>query len=194
MAPRFTVIQGGLSEGLEPTVALHAEQAFQQVGGCWAMPARIAMGDPLRGGHARPWLPTETEGLVEQAAAEAVDRALKARLGQLRRPLRLVGAVEPDRVSRRSRPAPVARGSARPGAVPVGDLVGIRPAGWKPPATETRIATGCDAARGAVETFLALDAQRTHRSIGTGFTAASLVRLVCRFVGRCVAIPRWVRA
>lgn len=201
MAPRFTVIQGGLAEQAEPaelrTWPILDRVAGRQVdlhrpGGVNANAAsarqavlvRTAGADPLRdpsdlpplaqhcpAGHsvarawardaetgraalpgAEPWVipyavrdrrapsrrPAETDiaGLVAQAAAEAVDRALKARLRALRRPIRLVGAPEPVRVSSPVRSRAVANRSTRSLTVPALAFIGIRPAGWEAPSAQ----------------------------------------------------------
>ncbi|XYD10022.1 hypothetical protein R1A27_05700 [Methylobacterium sp. NMS12] len=81
----------------------------------------LAMPQSVWGSRARPWQPAEPDAaaLVERAAAEAVDRALRERLGALRRPLRLVGrsAPAPDPEPRRSVLAasrPAGPGRSRP--------------------------------------------------------------------------------
>ncbi|MEL6059885.1 MULTISPECIES: hypothetical protein [unclassified Methylobacterium] len=146
----------------------------------------LAMPDPVWGGRARPWQPAEAEAaaLVERAAAEAVDRALRERLGALRHPCRLVGAVEPARPAQRTRLMSVADLSALPRSVPAANLIGIRPAGWEAPVAEIRTVTGAQAVRDAVETFLTLDARTARRPIIADPAEASLVRVVSRLFGR----------
>ena len=146
----------------------------------------LAMPHPIWGGRARPWQPAEAEatGLIEQAAAEAVDRALRARLGALRRPIRLVGAVEPIQQAPRIRLAPSADRSADARSIPSTSLIGIRPPGWEPPATEIHTVTEAQAVRDAVETFLTLDARTARRPIIADPAEASLVRVVSRLFGR----------
>ncbi|SDO00528.1 hypothetical protein SAMN05216360_113193 [Methylobacterium phyllostachyos] len=212
MAPRFTVIQGGLSEQAEPAgqrtwqvldraagwqvdlrrlegVDAHAgsarravlvrnigtdprrdfdhlpplaqhRSAGHSVALAWDRDAEIgrevfqgvepwAMPYPVRGDRAPSCTPPETEiaGLVAQAAAEAVDRAVKARLRTLRRPIRLVGAAEPVRVSSPVRPAPAANRSTRPPTVPATAFIGIRPVGWDAAAAPVRPLTESAALR-----------------------------------------------
>lgn len=146
----------------------------------------LAMPHPVLGGRARPWQPAEAEvaGLIETAAAEAVDRALRARLGALRRPIRLAGAVEPARSPVPFRPVLAARRWAQPRRVPAVSLVGVRPEGWELPETEIVAVTGPDAVRDAVETFLTLDARTAGRPIVADPAEASFVRVVSRLFGR----------
>lgn len=146
----------------------------------------LAMPHPIWGGRARPWQPAQAEatGLIEQAAAEAVDRALRARLGALRRPIRLVGAVEPIRQSPRIRLASSAVRSADARSIPTTSLIGIRPVGWEAPATEIHTVTEARAVRDAVEIFLTLDARTAQRPIIADPAEASLVRVVSRLFGR----------
>lgn len=252
MAPRFTVIQGGLSgelgRGSELFAKRESESAFawrvdlQRPGNvdatsvaAWrAMLVRNAVTDPLRdpdhllplahhrpagrrvaialvwdrdaqtgvealhgvvplamphpvwGGRAQPWQPAEAEGtaVVERAAAEAVDRALRERLGALRRPIRLVGALEPVRERPRIRPALAVERSARPCSIPTASLIGIRPAGWEAPASDIHTVIETHAVRDAIETFLTLDARTAQRPIVADPAEASLVRVVSRLFGR----------
>ena len=253
MAPRFTVIQGGLSEQAEPA-ELRTGKVLSRAAGCrvdlrtfggedavsaWTdLPVRnavaeplrepdhlppqvqyrslgqggaltlawnraagterdavqaavpLAMPHPIRGGHAHLRQPAgvEVAGLVEQAAAEAVDRALKARLGALRRPIRLVGAVEPAWVSPRPRPARRAHRPAPPCPVPAVEFVGIRPAGWEAPAAEIRTGIGPEAMRAAVETGLVHDACTPARSITADSDEAAFVAAASRLFGRSKAL------
>lgn len=251
MAPRFTVIQGGLLERPEP--ATQAISGFRESHAAWrvdlrrpvavdaasvsawrALLVRNAVTDPLRdpdhllplaqhrpagrriavalawdrdaetgfealrgvvplamphpvlGGRARPWHPVEAEGaaLVETAAAEAVDRALRARLGALRRPIRLAGAAEPARNPVPFRPVLAARRVALPRRIPADSLVGVRPEGWELPGSEILAVTGPDAVRDAVETFLTLDARTAKRPIIADPAEASFVRVVSRLFAR----------
>lgn len=146
----------------------------------------LAMPHPIWGVRARPWQPTEAEAaaLVESAAAEAVNRALRARLGALRRPIRLAGLVEPSRRPDSLRPGPAAPRPVRPRPIPAGALVGVRPERWEPPASEILAVTAPDGVRDAVETFLALDARTARRPIIADPAEASLVRVVSRLFGR----------
>ena len=146
----------------------------------------LAMPHPVWGGRARPWQPAEARvtALVGQAAAEAVDRALRERLGGLRRPIRLAGALEPARETPRFRPTLAADRSARPRSIPTENIVGIRPAGWEAPTSEIRTVTDPQAVRDAVETFLTLDARTARHPIIADPAEASLVRVVSRLFGR----------
>ncbi|MCJ2134745.1 hypothetical protein MKK69_11860 [Methylobacterium sp. J-026] len=146
----------------------------------------LAMPHPVWGGGARPWQPVESEAaaLVEQAAAEAVDRALRARLAALRRPIRLVGAVEPVGIPVANRPALAASRRAWSRPVPSERLMGVRPVGWQTPASEMHAVTAPDAVRDAVETFLTLDARTAERPIIADPAEASLVRVVSRLFAR----------
>ncbi|MCJ2068242.1 GNAT family N-acetyltransferase [Methylobacterium sp. J-030] len=146
----------------------------------------LAMPHPVWGGRARPWQPADAEAtaLVERAAAEAVDRALRERLGALRRPIRLAGAAQPHRELPRIRPVPTADRSARPRSIPTASLIGIRPAGWEASTCDIRTVTEAQAVRDAVETFLALDARTARQPIVADPAEASLVRVVSRLFGR----------
>ncbi|MCJ2018552.1 GNAT family N-acetyltransferase [Methylobacterium sp. E-065] len=146
----------------------------------------LAMPHPIWGGRARPWQPAEAQitALVGQAAAEAVDRALRDRLGALRRPIRLAGALEPARETPRFRPVLASARSARSRSIPTPSLIGIRPAGWEAPTSEIRTVTEPQAVRDAVETFLALDARTARHPIIADPAEASLVRVVSRLFGR----------
>jgi hypothetical protein len=146
----------------------------------------LAMPHPVLGGRAKPWQPAEAEitGLIETAAAEAVDRALRARLGALRRPIRLAGAVESARNPVPFRPVLAARRSAQPRRIPADSLVGVRPEGWELPGSEILALTGPDAVRDAVETFLTLDARTAKRPIIADPAEASFVRVVSRLFAR----------
>ncbi|GJE50188.1 hypothetical protein GOFOIKOB_3231 [Methylobacterium tardum] len=146
----------------------------------------LAMPHPVLGGRARPWQPDEAEvaALVETAAAEAVDRALRARLGALRRPIRLAGAVEPARNPVPFRPVLAARRAAPPRRIPADSLVGVRPEGWELPGSEIVAVNGPDAVRDAVETFLTLDARTAKRPIIADPAEASFVRVVSRLFAR----------
>jgi hypothetical protein len=146
----------------------------------------LAMPHPVWGGRARPWQPAEAAAtaLVENATALAVDRALRARLAGLRRPIRLVGTVEPLRLAAPFRPSVVADRSARPRSIPTGAFVGTRPPGWEAPGAEMLGVTEPEAVRDAVETFLTLDARTANRPIIADPSEASLVRVVSRLFGR----------
>lgn len=146
----------------------------------------LAMPHSVWGGRARPWQPAEPDAaaLVEHAAAEAVDRALRERLGALRRPLRLVGESAPVQDQGPRRPILAASRPARPRSVPAGNLIGIRPAGWEPAESEILAVTEPAAVRDAVETFLALDARTAARPIIADPAEASLVRVVTRLFAR----------
>ena len=250
MAPRFTVIQGGLLDKPMPATAPHL--GFEDVRSGWrvdlrrpntldaasvsawrALLVRNAVNDPLRdpdhllplaqhrpsgrritvalawdrdaetgrealrgvvplamphpvlGGRAKPWQPAEmvTTALIEAAAAEAVDRALRARLAALRRPLRLVGAVEQSHRAGPFRPLLAeSRADRRP--IPAASLIGIRPEGWELPGSESVAPTEPDAVRDAVETFLTLDARTAARPIVADPAEASFVRVVSRLFAR----------
>ncbi|QGY04194.1 hypothetical protein MMSR116_21510 [Methylobacterium mesophilicum SR1.6/6] len=142
------------------------------------------------GGRADPRQPAEatTTALVEDTTALAVDRALKARLAGLRRPIRLVGAVEPLRAAAPFRPRVAVDRSARPRSIPTGAFVGTRPHGWKAPAAEMLTVTEPEAVRDAFETFLTLEARTAHRPIIADPSEASLVRAVSRLFGRRSAL------
>ena len=146
----------------------------------------LAMPHPVWSGRARPWQPAEAAdtALVESATAVAVDRALRARLAGLRRPIRLVGAVEPMRAAAPVRPRVAADRSARPRSIPAEAFVGTRPLGWEQPAAEILAVTEPEAVRDAVETFLTLDARTARRPIIDDPSEASLVRVVSRLFGR----------
>jgi len=146
----------------------------------------LAMPHPVWGGRARPWQPAEARitALVGQAAAEAADRALRERLGRLRRPIRLAGALEPARETPRVRPMLASDRSARLRSIPTASLIGIRPAGWEAPTAEIRTVTEPQAVRDAVETFLTFDARTARHPIIADPAEASLVRVVSRLFGR----------
>lgn len=146
----------------------------------------LAMPHPVWGGRARPWQPAEPEAaaLVERAAAEAVDRALRTRLGALRRPIRLVGETGAVADPAPRTPILAAGRAMRPRPVPAGDLIGVRPAGWEAAASEILAVTEPAAVRDAVETFLALDARTAARPIIADPAEASLVRVVTRLFAR----------
>ncbi|MCJ2063007.1 GNAT family N-acetyltransferase [Methylobacterium sp. J-088] len=146
----------------------------------------LAMPHPIWGGRARPWQPAEAQitALVGQAAAEAVDRALRERLGALRRPVRLAGALEPARETPRFRSVLTSDRSARSRSIPAANLIGIRPAGWETPSSEIRTVTEPQAVRDTVETFLSLDARTARHPIIADPAEASLVRVVSRLFGR----------
>ncbi|KAA0123802.1 GNAT family N-acetyltransferase [Methylobacterium sp. P1-11] len=146
----------------------------------------LAMPGSVLGGRTRRWQPggTEAAGLVERAAAEAVDRALRARLGALRRPICLVGEAAPVSEPTLRRLPLAARRSAPPRSVPVGNLIGIRPEGWEAAESEILAVTDPAAVRDAVETFLALDARTAARPIIADPAEASLVRVVTRLFAR----------
>lgn len=154
MVPRFTVIQGGLSEGTTAELA----QARPPAGAtghrdgialAWNRDVQICGGPvraaaPAEGRHPlgdgwtrpRPLADAEARALVARAAAEAADRALRARFAAPGRSIGIVGAVAPIRAQR-----PVygagAYGSVLPRTIPRDNLIGVRPAGWAPPAVET---------------------------------------------------------
>ena len=146
----------------------------------------LAMPHPIWGGRARPWQPAEAldTALVDNDAASAVDRALRVRLAALRRPIRLVGAIEPVRATAPFRLSLAANRPSRPRSIPAGNLLGTRPHGWEPPASEMLAVTEPDAVRDAVETFLTLDARTARRPIIADPAEASLVRVVSRLFGR----------
>ncbi|MDP4003133.1 hypothetical protein [Methylobacterium sp. NEAU K] len=147
----------------------------------------LAMPHPVWGRRAEPWQPAEADppGLVDMTAAEAVDRALRARLAALRRPIRLVGSVETARVPAPGRPTRAVDRPAWPRAIPADALLGVRPEGWDAPAASEILAVHEPAAvRDAVETFLALDARTARRPIVADPSEASLVRVVSRLFGR----------
>lgn len=122
--------------GLRAAVALawsrDAETGREAPGGTVPLQAS----DPVLGGHAHPW---QSAAAVADAAAEgaaaSVDRALRVRLAALRRPIGLVGSVEPMRTTAPSRPRLAVNGSARRRAIPTENCLGIRPRGWEPPAS-----------------------------------------------------------
>jgi hypothetical protein len=145
----------------------------------------LAMPHPVWGGRARPWQPAEAEAaaLVETAAAEAVDRALRARLGAFRRPIRLADQAESVQRPDALPPAQAAR-PGRLRAVPGENLVGVRPVGWAPPGSEILAVTEPACVRDAVETFLALEARTAERPIIADPAEASLVRVVTRLFAR----------
>ena len=92
----------------------------------------------LRGEYAGtgPQIDCAPTAAAETAVARAVDRALRARLANLRGPIRLVGSVEPVRAAIPSRSASATGAAARPRAIPAGAFVGTRPQGWTPPVSE----------------------------------------------------------
>ena len=127
MAQLFTVIQGGLS-------ATQSVRADAPTG----RPRRSANGQiTLAWSREVPTAPEILQDadlaqpapvLIDGAAIEAVDRAIRTRLATLRPSLRLVGA---DAAS--SRPI---RTVARPAGlrvIPAQNLLGVRPQGWQPP-------------------------------------------------------------
>ncbi|MCJ2054280.1 GNAT family N-acetyltransferase [Methylobacterium sp. J-070] len=146
----------------------------------------LAMPHPVWGGRARPWQPAEAaaNALIENAAAIAVDRALRARLAALRRPIRLVGSIEPVRTPASSRPVLASARAERPRPIPARHLLGIRPQGWEAPASDVLAMTEPEAVRDAVETFLTFDARTARRPIIADPSEASLVRVVSRLFGR----------
>jgi len=265
MAPRFTVIQGGLSEQAEPA-ELRTWQVLDRAAGWHVDPRRpggedaeaasvrpAALGrnavvDPLRGSIQLPaqarhcpagqsvalawdrdaeagceasqdadsWvmpyrvlvrrapscIPAETDnaGLAAQAAAEAVDRAVKARLRALRRPIRLVGAPEPVRVSPSVRSGPAANRSTRLRTVPAMAFIGIRPVGWEAPAAQIRPLTEPAASRDPAEAspgrvvatlFGRRGAMRTEFLRRAGAVVADALRLG---TGAALLSWRWARA
>lgn len=146
----------------------------------------LAMPHPVWGRRARPWRPAEPDAaaLVERAAAEAVDRALRERLGALRRPLRLVGQSAPAPNPEPRRPVLAASRPAGTWRIPAENLIGVRPEGWEPAETEMLAVTEPAAVRDAVETFLTLDARTAARPIIADPAEASLVRVVTRLFAR----------
>ncbi|MHB2209110.1 GNAT family N-acetyltransferase [Methylobacterium sp. CM6257] len=146
----------------------------------------LAMPHPVWGGRARPWQPAESEAaaLVDSAVAEAVDRALRARLGALRRPIRFAGSIESVHRPEPFRLSLASTRSVRPRPVPPENVFGIRPEGWEPPASEVLAVTEPEAVRDAVETFLTLDARTARRPIIADPAEASLVRVVSRLFAR----------
>jgi hypothetical protein len=146
----------------------------------------LAMPHPVRGGRVRLWQPEESVavGLVETTAAEAVDRALRARLGALRRPIHLAGTVAPTRLPVRARPILAASRSAASRVIPAGNLLGIRPAGWTLPTSDMVAVSQPAAVRDAVQTFLALEPRTAHAPIIADPAKASLVRVLSRLFAR----------
>jgi hypothetical protein len=194
MVPRFTVIQGGLTD--EPICAAKfgARQAMNCASGprvaitlAWdrdgetgqkavhsLMP--LAMVHPLKGGRGRPSQLDEPKAtaLVEQAAAEAVDRALRERLGALPRPNRSAEAIRPVLKRPRMRRSAAA---ARSRAIPAANLIGIRPAQWEASGSETRPITEAPAERSTLARIVTRDAHTARRSATAAPVTASLVRL-----------------
>lgn len=157
MVPRFTVIQGGLSERTT------AEPAPDPVGFAGR---EVAI------------------ALLERAAAEAVDRALRARSTALRGPIRLVGAVEPLRAARPIRRATAAGGSVRPRAIPFGSLIGVRPAGWDASVAGTHALAEPGAVREAEAGAHVIEACAPRQPSAGDPNGTPLIRMVNRVFGR----------
>lgn len=191
MARRFTVIQGGLSEAPDPASgsALTAGQArrgtivlawsrdaatARQAGPRVELPATRR---PLRDGLAHRLGPyaTDAGAAVENAVAEAVDRALQIRLGALHRPARLAGPATPPCHPAPARPRLTAGRSATPRPIPAANLLGIRPAGWDWSASASLAVSEPEASR-------TLDIRAARRPFVADPAEASPGRLMTRFL------------
>ena len=151
MVRRFTVIQGGLTA--EPAAGLR-DSAVHHAAFC-------------AGGQARSWQPAAASVVAggESAAAASVDRALRVRLAALRRPIRLVGSVEPVRATAPLRHRSAANGSTRRHAIPAESFLGIRPRGWEPSASEAPRAAEPKPGRDALPTVPTRDGCTTVRPL-----------------------------
>ncbi|SFL88162.1 hypothetical protein [Methylobacterium pseudosasicola] len=115
MAKRFTVIQGGRSEGQPVGIEAPAR-------------GRLTLAWSRDAGAEIPRIRPEATGLTDGAALEAIDRAIRLRLATLNRP------VEPVQ-----RPVRAARSPTAPRAIPMESFLGVRPEGWALPATRVPV-------------------------------------------------------
>ncbi|WP_243999636.1 hypothetical protein [Methylobacterium sp. E-005] len=153
--------------------------------------APMAMQHAVRGGRAGPRPPAEAgaPALVEWAAADAVDRALRDRIGALRRAKGFTGVVEPVRAAQRFSPMPMADRPARLRLIPGGSLIGIRPAGWEAPDAAIAAIPDAQAADDAVAIVRTFEARTAPHPIIADPAEASLVR-VGRLLARRGALRR----
>ncbi len=207
MAPRFTVIQGGLTDEPICAAGFCARQAMNCANSprvpitlAWdrdgetgqkSVPSLVpsAMAHPPEGCRAQPSRLDEPEAtaLVARAAAEAVDRALRERRRALRRPDGSAEAIKPVwKMPRIRRPAAVARSRA----IPAVSLIGIRPAAWEASNSETRPVTEAPAERGALARTVTRDAHTARRSAIAAPATASLIRVARALFGHDGAL--WV--